>query len=148
MFDIVFLFGYDQGVTGSLLSLPSFTNRFPEILVPDSKEDPNYIHASTIQGIAVASYNLGCLLGAIMTIWLGDMLGRRKMIFVGSIIMVIGATLQCTSFELPQLIVGRIVTGIGNGMNTSTVSALSPLIAFSYLHDSGSNMAIRDFQST
>lgn len=56
-----------------------------------------------------------------MTIWLGDMLGRKKMIFVGSAIMVVGATLQCSSFQLGQLIAGRIITGVGNGMNTSTV---------------------------
>lgn len=35
--------------------------------------------------------------------------------------MVIGAILQCTSFSLAHLIVGRIITGFGNGMNTSTV---------------------------
>ena len=35
--------------------------------------------------------------------------------------MIIGATLQCTAFSLPHFIVGRIVTGIGNGFNTSTV---------------------------
>ena len=60
-------------------------------------------------------------MGAIMTIWLGQYLGRRKTIFWGSIIMTIGATLQCTAFRLPHFIVGRIITGIGNGMNTSTV---------------------------
>lgn len=35
--------------------------------------------------------------------------------------MVIGATLQASAYSLPHLIVGRIITGIGNGMNTSTV---------------------------
>ena len=35
--------------------------------------------------------------------------------------MTIGAILQCTAFSLPHFIVGRIITGIGNGMNTSTV---------------------------
>lgn len=35
--------------------------------------------------------------------------------------MIVGATLQTASFGLPQLIVGRWVTGFGNGMNTSTV---------------------------
>ncbi|KAL9103348.1 MAG: hypothetical protein Q9163_001614 [Psora crenata] len=34
--------------------------------------------------------------------------------------MIIGAILQCASFDLPQFIVGRIVTGFGNGLNTST----------------------------
>ena len=49
------------------------------------------------------------------------MLGRKRTIFVGSAIMVVGATLQTSSFSLPQLIVGRWITGFGNGMNTSTV---------------------------
>jgi MFS family permease len=75
----------------------------------------------TSVGIAVASYNLGCFCGAIFCIWIGNYLGRRKTIFTGSIIMVIGATLQSCAYSLPHLIVGRIVTGIGNGMNTSTV---------------------------
>ena len=35
--------------------------------------------------------------------------------------MIVGATLQACAYSLPHLIVGRIVTGIGNGMNTSTV---------------------------
>ncbi|KAL3476195.1 general substrate transporter [Aspergillus californicus] len=104
------LFGYDQGVTGGLLTLQSFTKYFPSIAV-----------ANTRQGIVVASYNLGCFAGSIPTIWVGNWLGRRKTIFLGSFIMVIGALLQCTSYDLPQFIVGRLVTGFGNGMNTSTV---------------------------
>ena len=35
--------------------------------------------------------------------------------------MVVGAVLQASSFQLAQLIVGRLVTGFGNGLNTSTV---------------------------
>ena len=35
--------------------------------------------------------------------------------------MTIGGIIQCTSFSLAQLIVGRIVTGLGNGFITSTV---------------------------
>lgn len=35
--------------------------------------------------------------------------------------MVIGATLQCSAFSLGHLIAGRVITGFGNGMNTSTV---------------------------
>lgn len=64
-------------------------------------------------GITVAAYNLGCLSGAVPTIWIGNYLGRRKTIFVGSSVMIIGAILQAASYSLPQLIVGRIVTGFG-----------------------------------
>ena len=34
--------------------------------------------------------------------------------------MSVGAILQCTAYSVPHMIVGRIVAGIGNGMNTAT----------------------------
>ena len=119
------LFGYDQGVTGGLLNLPSFYQQFPEIdaasdaykALPVSQQNQR----TTIQGITVAAYNLGCFCGAILTIWIGNLLGRRKAIFVGSSIMVVGAILQCSSYSLGQFVAGRFVTGFGNGINTSTV---------------------------
>jgi MFS family permease len=40
---------------------------------------------------------------------------------LGCSILSVGAVLQFTSTGIPQMIVGRIVTGLGNGMNTSTV---------------------------
>lgn len=120
------LFGYDQGVTGGLLTLESFNSVFPTIATSgpyyDNIQDPAEQRSqSTRQGISVAAYNLGCFAGSIPTIWVGNWLGRRKTIFLGSSIMVIGALLQCTAYSLGQLIVGRIVTGFGNGMNTATV---------------------------
>jgi MFS family permease len=35
--------------------------------------------------------------------------------------MVVGATLQASAFTLEHFIIGRIITGLGNGGNTSTV---------------------------
>ncbi|KAJ5249143.1 hypothetical protein N7468_000594 [Penicillium chermesinum] len=118
------LFGYDQGVTGGLLDLPSFIKYFPDINPDDpliANDPAEKSQRSLNQGISVASYNLGCFIGAILTIFIGNPLGRRHTIFCGCTIMATGALLQCTAFHLPHFIVGRIVTGIGNGMNTSTV---------------------------
>ncbi|PNS18549.1 High-affinity glucose transporter [Sphaceloma murrayae] len=116
------LFGYDQGVLGGLLTLPSFIETFPEIntngLAAGSAE---LRQKSNIQAITVGGYTLGCFFGAVATIWLGNLLGRRRTIFCGSFIMIIGATIQCASYSLPQLIISRLITGFGNGMNTSTV---------------------------
>ncbi|KAI9728259.1 MAG: hypothetical protein M1834_007752 [Cirrosporium novae-zelandiae] len=119
------LFGYDQGVTGGLLTLDSFVKVFPEIdttaaglkgLTPAQQD-----HRSTIQGITVASYNVGCFFGAVLCIWIGNILGRRKTIFLGSAIMVLGATLQTSAFSIGHFVAGRVITGFGNGLNTSTV---------------------------
>lgn len=118
------LFGYDQGVTGGLLDLPSFIKHFPDINPADPALKDNAAlrsQRSLNQGIAVASYNLGCFWGAILTIFIGNPLGRRRTIFCGCVIMATGALLQATAFSLPHLIIARVITGVGNGMNTSTV---------------------------
>lgn len=112
----------DQGVMGGILTLPIFLEQFPSIndsaegLTPTEKSN-----RSTYQGIAVASYNLGCFLGAVITIFIGNPLGRKRMIFLGTAIMVVGAALQASAFSLEHFIIGRIITGLGNGGNTSTV---------------------------
>ncbi|KKP04878.1 hypothetical protein THAR02_03056 [Trichoderma harzianum] len=115
------LFGYDQGVMGGILTLPIFLNQFPIINPGAAVDDADASKRSTYQGIAVASYNLGCFIGAIITIFIGNPLGRRRMIFLGTSIMVIGAALQASAFTLEHFIIGRIITGLGNGGNTSTV---------------------------
>jgi len=35
--------------------------------------------------------------------------------------MIVGAILQASSFTIAQLIVARIVSGVGNGMHTATI---------------------------
>ncbi|KAL6406606.1 hypothetical protein AUP68_09406 [Ilyonectria robusta] len=42
------------------------------------------------------------------------------MLIAGRSIMIVGAAILASSYTVAQLIVGRIVTGIGNGMNSST----------------------------
>jgi MFS family permease len=67
----------------------------------------------------------GCLAGAVFILGAGDWLGRRKSIMAGATVMIIGVIIQVTSYPghvpLAQFIVGRVITGIGNGMNTSTI---------------------------
>lgn len=43
---------------------------------------------------------------------------------LGGIIMIIGAILQTTSFSYTQMVVARIITGLGNGLNVSLVPSL------------------------
>lgn len=80
---------------------------------------------ATMQGLVTAIYEIGCLIGAMFILAVGDVLGRRKAMIIGGIIMILGATIQVTSFPghapLAQFIIGRVVTGVGNGINTSTI---------------------------
>ncbi|TBU46597.1 general substrate transporter [Dichomitus squalens] len=111
------LFGYDQGVMSALLSAKQFEDVFPQVIV-DSNHPSN---DATLQSFIVAIYEIGCLIGALSNLWVGDWLGRRRTIVLGGIIMIIGAILQTTSFSYAQMVVARIITGLGNGLNTSTV---------------------------
>lgn len=49
------------------------------------------------------------------------MLGRRKVIWIAACTIIVGATLQTTAFGVAHLVIGRIVTGVGTGLETSTV---------------------------
>lgn len=103
---------------GSLLTLEPFRETFPSI---DATGQDGTSQKATLQGATIGIYEIGCFAGAISCLWLGDLLGRKVIIWLGSIIMAIGAVLQTSSYSLAQLWVARVVTGIGNGMHTATI---------------------------
>ena len=102
------LFGYDQGVFGGVI----ITNDFLDTLGIRGK--------TTLISTITAIYDIGCFFGAITAMWLGEKLGRKRTILVGTTIMTVGAILQISAYSVPQIIVGRVVAGIGNGINTAT----------------------------
>ncbi|CAL8578176.1 hypothetical protein XPA_003975 [Xanthoria parietina] len=104
------LFGYDQGVFGGVVVTEDY-------LVTMDLQGPS---RTKLLGTVTAIYDVGCFFGAIAAFSLGEMLGRKKTILLGTSIMSVGAILQITAFGVPQMIVGRIVAGIGNGLNTAT----------------------------
>ncbi|TGO48923.1 hypothetical protein BOTNAR_0453g00050 [Botryotinia narcissicola] len=113
------LFGYNNAVAGGLLSLPAWIETFPELntlTVIGTQKTNN----SRSQGTVVALYTLGCFFGALSCIKIGDTLGRKRTIMLGAAINIIGAILQSSSYSLGQLIVGRLVSGLGFGALTAT----------------------------
>ncbi|KAL5050238.1 hypothetical protein BDW71DRAFT_194610 [Aspergillus fruticulosus] len=91
------LFGYDQGVVSPL--------------------DPS---KTKILSTVTAIYDVGCFFGAMLAFTAGEGLGRKKTILLGCTIMAIGTILKVSSYIMPQMFVGRIVPGIGNGLSTVT----------------------------
>ena len=98
-----------------LLTGTAFTNQFPEINTTTGNG------SDTLQGLVVAIYEIGCFAGSLFCLFAGEGLGRKICIGLGCVIVSIGAALQTTAYGIPQMIVGRIVAGVGNGMNTSTI---------------------------
>lgn len=67
-------------------------------------------------------YTLFGVFGALGCTFFGDLLGRRKTIFIASIIQAIGAIIQSSSFAFEQFIIGRVVLGLGTGGMVATIS--------------------------
>lgn len=107
-----------------------FLEEFPA-MAPKNK-------SGAIQALVVAIYEIGCLIGALFIVAMGDKLGRRRSILLGVSIMYIGAILQTAAVgpSIAMLIVSRIVTGIGNGMNTRYVAWFTHHIADSLKYHS------------
>lgn len=78
-------------------------------------------HNATIQGVVVATFVLGALVGALSCMKIGNILGRRRTIFLGGVLSLIGEILCSSSFGLAQFIVGRTIIGLGIGILSATV---------------------------
>ncbi|KAI1212067.1 hexose carrier protein [Annulohypoxylon truncatum] len=102
------LFGYDQGVFGGLLGNESFIRVF---------DNPDAI----LQGHITATFDLGCFITAMLTMWWGNKIGSRRNILFGCIILIVGAILQSAAYSVAQLILGRLIAGFGNGMITASI---------------------------
>src|SRR4051812_27736860 len=81
------LFGYDNGLMGQIISEPGFL---------DIIGNPN----AAVQGFVVSSYDVGCMLGALAAVLIGEQIGRKRTILLACIVHVIGDAVNATSFSL------------------------------------------------
>jgi len=107
------LFGYDQGVMSGIISAEPFNRYFPETMGDDEQ-------TATYRGFVTAIYEVGCLIGAAFILWQGDRLGRRRSMMLGGTIMILGVIIQVSAVSghkaMAQFIIGRTITGVGNGI--------------------------------
>jgi sugar porter (SP) family MFS transporter len=108
-----FLFGYDIGYIGPIESFPGFqrsVNGDREIGTAD-------------RGFITAIFSLGAVLASfpLVSSYLNDGIGRRRTIILGSILFCMGAAIQATAFSVPQILLGRFISGLSVGSLSSTV---------------------------
>ena len=94
---------------GGIITEEPFLSVFPQT------KDPS------VQGITIAALELGALIGALLCLNVGDRFGRRGTVFLGIAFMVIGGALQASAWSLAQMTVGRVLSGIGLGLQVATV---------------------------
>lgn len=115
------LFGYDQGLMSGLITGDEFNQEFPGT----KKKSDDDRHATVVQGAVTACYEIGCFFGAIFVLLAGNYTGRKPLIVSGSVIIIVGTVISVASFKdswgTGQFVIGRVITGIGNGLNTATI---------------------------
>ncbi|KAE8166968.1 general substrate transporter [Aspergillus tamarii] len=103
-----FLFGYDSGIITSTIALPTFVDYF---------NDPS----DTVTGGIVSAFQGGAILGTIINMLFANSLGRRRTIFMASVISCLGCALQAGAVNMAMLIIGRFIGGVAVGQLTATV---------------------------
>lgn len=119
------LFGYNQGMMAGLIDGEEFKETFPILKIPAGADAGVEHYVNVIRGAVTACYEIGCFFGALFSMFFGEFLGRTRLICTGATVLTIGALISTTTYGdkwgVGQFVVGRVVSGIGNGMNTATI---------------------------
>lgn len=115
-----FLFGYDSGIVGGVLTLPSFVHDFHY-----SKK-----HQTRVNSLAVGLQQAGAF-AACFVVWpITEKLGRKKTLMIASFIFCIGAIIETiNTHSMAAFYVGRIVAGLGLGAASVVVPMFSSEMA-------------------
>jgi MFS family permease len=93
------LFGYEQGERLVFV-------RYVSQLIHDGQDFIEYFNhpSPAMQGFVTSVYDLGCFFGAIITLFIGEKLGRRWTILVFTVVMGSGIVLQTASHNMTQMV--------------------------------------------
>ncbi|TKA69190.1 hypothetical protein B0A55_07077 [Friedmanniomyces simplex] len=103
-----FLFGYDTGIVGGVLTLQSY------------KDDFRFTDGTTVSAVMVSVQNAGAFLAALGVFAISERFGRRRTIMAAMGLFSLGVILQVIpSHSLACFYIGRIVAGVGLGAGTA-----------------------------
>ncbi|KAI3607076.1 mfs monosaccharide [Moniliophthora roreri] len=146
----IFFFGYDQGMMGGVNTSPDYVRVMG--LGTSSYQGPSEGYVAKIteptkQGGIVSStwtfntlfnpestninavYYLGTLVGCLAAGVTGDRIGRLKTMFLGGLVVLFGAALQCSAQNLAWMLCARVINGIGTGYLNAIVPVWSAEVA-------------------
>ncbi|VEU21435.1 DEKNAAC102751 [Brettanomyces naardenensis] len=149
--------GYDERLVDTAEKIKVFYDRFPKIYNPyficsiscvsglmfgvdissisafigtDQYRDYFNSPSSSMQGFITSAMALGSFFGSLASSFVSEPLGRRISLFLCSFFWMVGAAIQCSVQNRPQLIIGRFISGFGVGFGSTVApvygSELSP----------------------
>lgn len=111
-----FLFGYDSGIVGGVLTLPSFTNDFP-----DAKLNPKLTSS-----LIVSLQQLGAFVACFPAWPITNRYGRSRTLMIASAVFIVGAVIETiNTHSLSAFYAGRVIAGLGLGTATVVVPMYS-----------------------
>ena len=69
-----------------------------------------------MQGTVTSLFIVGAFFGCLASAVINGRWGRKTIAHAGSLVLTLGAVLQSSSYGVAQLLVGRIVAGVGLGV--------------------------------
>ncbi|OTB01330.1 hypothetical protein M426DRAFT_221540 [Hypoxylon sp. CI-4A] len=110
-------FGWDSGVIGGVINLPSFIDAYGL----GSSDD---VATANLQGNIVSVLQAGCFVGALAAYPLTDAYGRRPCLMAAACLTLVGVAMQAAaSGHLEPMYIGRFISGLGVG----TSSVVNPI---------------------
>ncbi|KAL4651944.1 hypothetical protein ACB092_01G197700 [Castanea dentata] len=103
-----FLFGYHTGVVNEPLESISV--------------DLGFSGNTLAEGLVVSTCLGGALVGALLSGWIADGVGRRRAFQLCALPMIVGASISATSKSLAGMLLGRLFVGIGMGLGPPVAS--------------------------
>ncbi|ODV91687.1 hypothetical protein CANCADRAFT_259 [Tortispora caseinolytica NRRL Y-17796] len=106
---LMFLFyGYDAGLFGGILGQDQF------LRVMGYPQDPWTIPLMS------SCYTIAAFATVIPVIVFGLKIGRKRLLIIGSVLTIIGGTVQASSYGQGQMFAGRVIAGLGVGLISDT----------------------------
>ncbi|EAU30240.1 hypothetical protein ATEG_09103 [Aspergillus terreus NIH2624] len=117
------LFGFDISSMSAILGTQSYRcyfNQGPE--GPPFNDNPRCTGLSALnQGGVTAAMSGGSWLGALVSGFISDIMGRKYAIMTGCVIWVIGCVIMCASQNIAMLVVSRVINGLAVGIESAQV---------------------------
>lgn len=118
-------FGWDIGVTGGVISMSSFLQKFfPDVYAQQQAASDTSLYCkfdSQILQLFVSSLYLSGLVCSVLSSFVARRLGRTKAMLIGGLMFTLGSALGAGAINTGMLVFSRVVLGVGVGFANQSV---------------------------